>query len=534
MAFTVQDRGPGQSPPQRFDGDFDITLSADASARESDLRRKITVALEAIDAGLREDANARPRPALASARRQWWLDTARKMRAAADGYAAGQADLNATDKRLSDIEAERVAATPCLKVTETSEATRRFVGDFSVDANCQLDPDELYFVDRVNAALRFSAEEAARSKTLSDATRAAIDRLRDILIEGLKTNLGYFNTGTNPRDLANNVFFLRGNYDSLSRQLGGNLFSVRILYRGGEDGHEEVAASRCEDAADGADAVDLHIEVAKGLPPPNDVVSPEKQDLYVQIDNALTVISTVCEQLRDQASRPYRIDAIAAADRRARRLLDEYVRKLAGIAGLGLEGPHTALAKLALISLKAEFSAREAGRIKNNYVRKLGLSAALFAAFFLAAYLLIRLTPCVDAPDAPPPDHAFACLPAWWDIHKTFLLAAAGASIGTWLSFAVRRLDLPFEDLALLDEHSLDPPFRILFVVALTLLACLLFWTGAINISIGGLNTAPDNFKATGSIAVVVGLFCGLSERALAAAMSNRAAAFVGGLASGR
>jgi hypothetical protein len=61
----------------------------------------------------------------------------------------------------------------------------------------------------------------------------------------------------------------------------------------------------------------------------------------------------------------------------------------------------------------------------------------------------------------------------------------------------------------------------------------LLFWTSAINIEIGSLRTGPDFFKRAGSIAILVGMFCGLSERALATAISGRAAAFVKGVAGG-
>jgi hypothetical protein len=114
-----------------------------------------------------------------------------------------------------------------------------------------------------------------------------------------------------------------------------------------------------------------------------------------------------------------------------------------------------------------------------------------------------------------------------------FLLAGAGAAAGTWVSFAIRRLDLPFEELTMLEEESLDPPFRILFVTALTLIVCLLFWNSAINIEIGNLKTGPDFFKNNGTIAILIGMFCGLSERALATAVSGRAAAFVKGVAGG-
>ena len=75
---------------------------------------------------------------------------------------------------------------------------------------------------------------------------------------------------------------------------------------------------------------------------------------------------------------------------------------------------------------------------------------------------------------------------SWWNAHKTFLLAAAGASLGTWASFSVRKVNLTFEQLAAPEEQLLDAPFRVVFVVVLTMAACLLFWTGAINVKIGG------------------------------------------------
>jgi hypothetical protein len=112
-----------------------------------------------------------------------------------------------------------------------------------------------------------------------------------------------------------------------------------------------------------------------------------------------------------------------------------------------------------------------------------------------------------------------------------FLIAATGASLGTWLSFSIRRVSLTFEDLGLLEDDLLDPGVRVIFVIALTMTACLLFWTGAMNIEIGLLKTG--SLKGDGEIAMLVGIFCGLSERALATAISGRATAFVKGIAGG-
>jgi hypothetical protein len=201
--------------------------------------------------------------------------------------------------------------------------------------------------------------------------------------------------------------------------------------------------------------------------------------------------------MRDRADKRWREPKGREEKELARRLLDQYVRKLTGIARVGLQGPHAALAKLALNELRAEFTAQQAGRIKNTYVRSLGVAAALFTALLLVAYAIVNNSLGMG----------------WWYQHKAFLLAAGGASVGTWLSFSIRRVSLSFNDLAILDEDLLDPSVRIVFVIGLTLTACLLFWTGVMNIQIGDLKTNAADFANKGSSAMLVGVFLGISER---------------------
>src|SRR5262249_3411252 len=145
-------------------------------------------------------------------------------------------------------------------------------------------------------------------------------------------------------------------------------------------------------------AVELDIRLTPGLPPPDDQPSQEKQDLFVQVGSAHTTISTVCQHMRDRADRIEkrwwkrtngRMRKAADERARARRLLDQYVRKLAGIARVGLQGPHTQLAKLALNELRAEFTAQQSGRIKNIYVRSLGVAAGASAGVLLLLYICI-------------------------------------------------------------------------------------------------------------------------------------------------
>ncbi|UYO43960.1 hypothetical protein KQX63_21720 [Rhodopseudomonas palustris] len=516
MKYQVSDHVPA-----RFDHDFDLVPAAGVvpTAAERDLLGQIETAVEVISAGRKADDAARLCPALAEARRRWWFATAAQLREAAEHFASTQ-NVDLTLERVATIDAERRRSEPDIVIESIPVAEARFAKEFRVDPRrCPLGQPDQDYLTALNEVLDVLAADVKKEKKSDGSPRYSDAVLRERAIyreaaaDELREDAINFRKGTPPVVLASNARFINGKYRGLVDRLGGRLFAVNIKY----------------EKRDGKDvAVDLKIGVNEGLPPPNDTPSVEKQDLYVQIDNAMTVIGAVCRQLEERTPVPYRVDAIAAAKQRARSLLDEYVRKLAGIAGLGLEGPHVDLAKKALIGLKLEFAGREAGRIKNDYVRRLGAWAALFFIGFLVAYAAIRSGTCSVTMMK---EHAAQCPSPWWNEHKTFLLAAAGASLGTWLSFAIRRLDLPFDDLALLDEHSLDPPFRIAFVVALTLMACLLFWTGALNIEIGNLKTGSESFKATGSVALVVGLFCGLSERALATAMSNRGAAFIAGLA---
>jgi hypothetical protein len=162
--------------------------------------------------------------------------------------------------------------------------------------------------------------------------------------------------------------------------------------------------------------------VTSGLPPPDDQPSQEKQDLFVQVGNADTVISTVRRQMDDRAEkiekrwwygpkgqRKRRADAERQL---AQRLLDKYLRKLADIAVVGLEGPHATLAKLALNELRSEFTAQQAGRIKNIYVRGLGAAAATAAVPLLLLYAFI----------------AKEVGSGWWYDHRAFLIADASVA----------------------------------------------------------------------------------------------------------
>jgi hypothetical protein len=510
--FIVKDR-----TSSRFTNDFQV--DPDPAHVATDQEKAYIVAVEQTLAGimrdLKADGVATLRDRLRAARADWRAAITVRLRAEADSFAAARIDAAQASARNAEIESDYKNNNPDVNLTAVKPALFPDQAELT-NTNFVPDATEQSYLDDLKELLDgFVTDDAADVKAnYTDDALVARRKQRTEATNRMKKDFGDWKEGTDTQTASGNLSYVRGGYRALREYIGQSLFAVSVVPGDGDEKNY---------------AVDLRIIVERNLPAPNDTASPEKQELFVQLSNACAVIRTVCQQIRDQAPDNDAIK-IEAANKRSRLLLNEYVTKLAGIGRIGLEGPHAVLAKGALTSLKTEFVASQAGRIKNRYVRLLGQYAGVFAFLIMVAYVFISLTGC---PTGKVAAHVPACSVSWWEIHKTFLLAAAGAVIGTWVSFAIRRLDLPFEDLPMLEEASLDPPFRILFVVALTLTVCLLFWTSAINIEIGNLKTGPDSFRTTGSIAILIGMFCGLSERALATAVSGRAAAFVRGVAGG-
>jgi hypothetical protein len=290
-------------------------------------------------------------------------------------------------------------------------------------------------------------------------------------------------------------------------------------------------------------ASDLKISVRGDLPSPHDKPSPGQHALYGALTAARTTIRAIYQPLVERYARD---DGDAGATvyaagirgwwqrfwewanttnrwedyrkmSKARARLDHYVRELASIATLGLRDGFLDLASLALKGLKDDLVAIEGPRIKNAYVKRLGIWAVFFAIVWIILTLVARAAPTQET-----------------IIFVPFTIASLGAAAGTWLSFSIRRVTLTFEQLSSIEEDMLEPALRLLFVWGLTIVVVLIFFTGAMNVNIGDLKTtvfaktdaALGPFRAE-AIYLLVGLFCGIAERGLASAVSQRATDFV-------
>lgn len=217
----------------------------------------------------------------------------------------------------------------------------------------------------------------------------------------------------------------------------------------------------------------------------------DQRELKNEAERALTVIKALYRRAEDE------------------RKLREAVAKLLALCQVGLVGANAspAVAIDALRVLEADIVEREAGPIKNQYMRKLGGWAALFGMLGLFAYLICEHLPWV------PFDEFYR--------YRTVFLVWGGAMAGTWVSFASRKVRLSFTDLVALEEDRIEPQLRLVFTGILTVILVLVFITGLADVKIGAFQAS--SLAQSGTVALLLGAFAGLAEKTLPSAVMSRA-----------
>jgi hypothetical protein len=221
--------------------------------------------------------------------------------------------------------------------------------------------------------------------------------------------------------------------------------------------------------------------------------------------------------LQSEIERTLAVVRVLFFDKRKKEKFDEYFGKLADIAQAALGQDQVELGRLALRAFQEEIATRETADVKNRYIRRLGLWALGFSVPAIGFYLYCRYWYWSGLPEL----HRF----------REFVSMLVGSFLGTWLSFSIRRPQLSFWDLAKLEEDSLDPSIRLVFVAGLTVVVGLLLATKAVVVTIGGFNSA---FLDSGTTAVLIGCLCGIGEMGLPTILARRASEFVFGLGAAR
>lgn len=255
--------------------------------------------------------------------------------------------------------------------------------------------------------------------------------------------------------------------------------------------------------------------------------TPEQTALFIEIQRAYDVVDIVMDrrQTRQNKVTSVRLDGLAAAaSRKSQIVRKNYVHQLKEIAEEGLLSRElTGYAVRKLDLFKEAFVQREADRVKNQHVKALGAWVVFFAAVLLLLAVLLEVvvwnwgaaTLATVRDDAPT---IYAKLAG---DTQNFLFLAIGASVGAWMSFTLRKVELGFDELILLEPDRLNPSARIIFVIILTLVVGGILQLGWLSISFAdGKGLTPDDGPGP---AMLLGILCGIAERTLSGAVVGRA-----------
>lgn len=188
---------------------------------------------------------------------------------------------------------------------------------------------------------------------------------------------------------------------------------------------------------------------------------------------------------------------------------ESYFAPLLSLAQVGLSADpaQPAVARRALLALKNQVLVWEGARIKNRYMKELGLRSVLLAIPPALICVLVR--------KYYPPGTLFAQFAMLW----------AGCMAGVWLSFGARKTAWSFDDLHIPEQDRLEPFVRLFFAGLLTIIIGLSFSTGTIVVTVGAVSTSDinDNLR----VALLIGMLCGFSEQILSSRVAQHASAFL-------
>lgn len=252
-----------------------------------------------------------------------------------------------------------------------------------------------------------------------------------------------------------------------------------------EDEYQPVWIVHPREGKDGRP--DIHFKVCQPQ-----AATPDQIALHAEIEKTLTAIHSLFGSERYKSR------------------YTEVVEKLMMLAQLGLVGvrgdSNPGIAKDALKRLQDEIAELDGARVKNDFLKHLGLWALLLSlpAWLVIIFISFRYNEAA----ASVPLLNLCCL---WSANQ----------MGTWLSFATRKLEIGFFDLSRISEDQLEPAVRLVFTGSLAVIFALTLWAGLFAVQIG-------DFQANGwvtdpLIAVVLGALTGIAEKALPGSIRNKA-----------
>lgn len=186
-----------------------------------------------------------------------------------------------------------------------------------------------------------------------------------------------------------------------------------------------------------------------------------------------------------------------------------YFEKLLSLTqgGLVSDVAQPKIAQKSLEKLKEEILINEGPRIKNNYMKKLGIAATIISALLIALYITfsyLKLT------------NDYGMYPIIW----------IAAMVGSWISFGARKFNISFEELSIVEEDNMTPYIRLIYTGLCSVLFAILLKCGIFKIELVGIDLS--DIRTNVEIQIVVGALCGLIESKLGVNIYKKAVSIVG------
>ena len=206
----------------------------------------------------------------------------------------------------------------------------------------------------------------------------------------------------------------------------------------------------------------------------NDEDIPKEQEkLYLAVESTQSIINSIRN-----------IDTESNTD---------YIKSLFDIASAGLSREtyqvNPKLALKSLEKLKDEILLKERSRIKNSYMKLLGIWSLIYILILLFVNDLVKNS----YPNIP--RYVYVCI---------------GSILGTWVSFGARKYNLSFKELSIIENDNVNPPIRLIFISLCSIIVMLFLQTEIVNISIG--NKGPQSINESVEIQMSLGVIIGLVE----------------------
>lgn len=192
----------------------------------------------------------------------------------------------------------------------------------------------------------------------------------------------------------------------------------------------------------------------------------------------------------------------------------KWLERLEGIVRVGSISTYSLLASTQLEKLKEDLVISNGNELKFNYLKESGKYVLILMGISFLLMLLemkCKVIPLVN--------------PIYF---VNYLFVIIGTAIGSWLTFAITKREVSFDDLRVLIKTKKLPLLRLVVITLIATAFYFMFITDFINIKVGeNFDTASLTNESAKNVAFLIGVFLGMSENSIGAKLTTKASSFI-------